>query len=202
MWLRFLACATLICLANITLAQDIHNIANLDGKEWQVIYDPVDIPNDGDHFKKSKSPVGAIRLRIYQDNSAGGAYKADIRLFDKSQAFLGRALNVSLQVGGGTNGRERFGFWIDKTQLSNGSWIRFNGIWQHGLNRSERTAQRIQLRWHYQGNLAPPPKKVMSGKTGDGGCEDDPDGDVLEEGEAPPNDPPDLPPEDPTPPCP
>ncbi|HEY2413841.1 MAG TPA: hypothetical protein VGI40_16440 [Pirellulaceae bacterium] len=198
MWLRFLTFAALICLASIALAQD--NIANPDGKEWQVIYDPVDIPNDGDHFKKSKSPVGDIRLRIYQDNNAGGAYKADIRLFDKNHVFLGRAENVPLQVGGGTTGRQRFGFWIDKTTLSNGSSIRLNGIWQHGLNTRERTAQRIQLRWHYYGN--PAPAKAKGGKMGDGGCEDDPDSDVLEEGDAPPDDPPDQPPEDPTPPCP
>jgi hypothetical protein len=212
MWLRFLACAALAYFANVTMAQEpVHDIANQTGKEWQVIYHPLtndpdstDVPQVGNHFGRSKRLVGAIRLNIFKDPDTG-AYLGRIWLFKKDLSFLAMSRdenNVAsfpLQVSGTLgNGRKRFGFFTDSSvKLSNGAKIDISGIWQHGLNRNDRTQQRIQLKWHYHGNIAA--AKGIGGKLGDGPCDDDPDGDVLEEGTAPPEADPPAPPPDPTP---
>ena len=199
MWLRlFVSVAALACFIGKLAGQD--TIANPDStKEWQVKYDPTDIT----HFPRSHRLVGDIRLHIYEDDT--GALKANIRLFKPDHSFLAKStVEIELQVEGDTTGRKRYGFWnTNSIPLSNGGRIDINGIWQHGLNTKNRASQRIQFKWHYHphGPTAPAPaektKRLMAPMAG--GCDDDPDSDVLEEGDTPPGD--QDPPPDPTPPC-
>jgi hypothetical protein len=183
MWLRFLV--TLAAMGCFCHRASGDNTIGNAVREWQVSYDASE--NLSNH-PGSHRDAGAIRLQIYR---SGSDFKAKIWLFTVSAAgksLLGKADNIDLEIQGSENGRNRIGFRstapIQLKDINNnnipGKKIRINGVWQPGRNTSDRSSQRVQLKINYN------PGGVNTATSRN--CDDDPDTDVLEEGDAPPDD--------------
>jgi hypothetical protein len=215
MWLRILTgCVLAVSLSTIARGQpqwDINNRTDLpNSQDWKVSY----AFNEIVHFPKAYRNFGAVRLHIEKQNDQP---MASLWLFTAKNAgmgntsyeFYGKTGPVPVKTTGTKEKRHRIAFYSkdvplknkDGTPLASGEKVIINGVWQPGRDTTTRENQRIQLKVHCVPSTAPGPSaKTPSMKSGSfGNCEDDPDTDVLEEGEAPadPNDPP---PDDP-PPC-
>jgi hypothetical protein len=180
-----------------TTRDDINNGKNGDKtKEWVVRYDKTETV--GKMFKRAirKPEQQAIRLQI---TKSGGNYKARLWRF-KAKTGGGydlvdktdNAANdpISLATEGNNSGRHRKAFksasvpLYDKFDNPTGEFITINGIWQPGHNTSERLSDRVQLKL-YATRSTKPTTPAPSG--GYDNCEEDPDTDVLEETDPPPD---------------
>lgn len=187
---------------NIAFAQQqpIANNVNAMGqvtREWKVSYDKSE--NWQVLGYKNRGLVG-IRLQITYDEISGD-HSGQLWFFKWSDVknkpdLAGKTDKFVLKLEGQTGGRKRLGFNASQVDLKTDDGttkINVNGIWQHGRNVGSRASQRIQLKVNRYPMMAnggaPAPERAPSD------CEDDPDTDVLEEGDTPPN--PDDPPTDP-----
>jgi hypothetical protein len=196
---RYLICfLTIACGANFALAQlPIANPVDSNGKpakEWKVSYDAnEDWPKL--HYKKRE--IVGLRLQITYNSESGDHY-GQLWLFTMSAitgapVISGKTDKFLLDIEGSSGGRKRIGFSAKKVDMRTDAGtekINVNGIWQCGRNKTDRQAQRIQLKINHNAalmfdNPRQAPMVPPDAAPAPSDCNDDPDTDVLEEGSPP-----------------
>ena len=75
----------------------------------------------------------------------------------------------------------------DATGVPTGKLVTINGIWQPGVDSKARASDRLQLKLYVQ-SVGGGCEETVHALAPTSDCEEDPDTDVLEENDVPPND--------------